>query len=193
MLADGTKITQGSATSKNGQWPLYVPLYGGQGFLTELGDFYEFGCRGPGGDVNWLKPLVGSTKAYPLGFTNTTSLLGSSYVRPAKGAALLGFDNGSVVFNGGALDQSFTNSFGLDSGSRVSNQSDNKLTMKFSTGNGLFSGSVQDPNSSLILPFKGVVLQRVEQRLRLFPRFRRERGSLAGAVEGRIVTTKSAG
>jgi hypothetical protein len=33
ILPDGTKVSQASMVSREGYWPLYVPLYGGRGSL----------------------------------------------------------------------------------------------------------------------------------------------------------------
>ena len=51
----------------------------------------------------------------------------------------------------------------------LTNLSDNKLSLTFSPSTGLFSGKVMDPNSSMLIPFKGAVLQKENSAFGWFP------------------------
>src|SRR5207253_992298 len=82
VLADGTKVSQKTMLSKDGVWPLYVPLYNGGGSLLS---WIKFDDGAAGGPVVWLKPRGALTKYYPAGFTNAVLAVGSLYTRPATG------------------------------------------------------------------------------------------------------------
>jgi hypothetical protein len=77
LLSDATTLSQASYVSKDGQWPLYVPVYKGTGSLLGWITF----TNEPGskliGNVSWSK-----TGAYGLyytnGFTNSLTVYGGS-------------------------------------------------------------------------------------------------------------------
>jgi len=73
---------------------------------------------------------------------------------------VLNFTNGQVVFEGGNLSQTITNEILLAGNNRVTNQSNNKLTLTITTSSGLFRGSVVEPVTSKSIAFNGAVLQK---------------------------------
>ncbi|HWH68203.1 MAG TPA: choice-of-anchor tandem repeat GloVer-containing protein, partial [Candidatus Sulfotelmatobacter sp.] len=157
-LADGTKISQAVPVSKNGQWPLYVPLYAGQGTLVSWLTFTD-STEALSGDVTWVKPALPAAKYYPLGFTNEVSVLASQYIPPAGSTKVLSLTNAQVVFDGGNLLQSVTNQITLGSFNKVKNLGPNKCVLTITPANGVFTGSVVDPATAKLIPFSGVVLQ----------------------------------
>jgi hypothetical protein len=158
-LADGTKITQSTTLSTNGQWPLFVPLYNGQGSLVSWVTFTNLGQTALSGNLNWIKPASTAAKYYPAGFTNQTQLLGFVYNQPPKGDAVLELSSGAVTLDGGNLAQSITNHVLLDANNRINNLDANKLTMSVTLPTGAFRGTVTDPVSLKTIPFAGVIVQ----------------------------------
>ena len=75
-LADGSKITQSATLSQSGEWPLYAPLYKGQGCLFGWMSLNDSG--NVSGNVVWIKP-DSSSSYYPGGFTFLTTASGGSY------------------------------------------------------------------------------------------------------------------
>jgi hypothetical protein len=158
-LADGTKITQSTSLSTNGQWPLFVPLYSGKGSLVSWATFTNLIQTAVSGNLTWIKPASSAVKYYPAGFTNQTQIVGFVYQQPAKGISVLEFSGGSVAFDGGNLAQSFANYVLLDANNRVNNLGANKLTMAVTLLTGAFRGTVTDPLSLKSIPFGGVIVQ----------------------------------
>ncbi|MDB6056419.1 MAG: large protein [Verrucomicrobiales bacterium] len=92
-LGDGTPISQTVPISKQGYWPLYIPLYGNRGLIE---GWLNFSSGSPGGNVSWIRPSGALTSTYKNGFTNVTRLFGSPYtpmtpsLNPADGALDIG-------------------------------------------------------------------------------------------------------
>jgi len=158
-LADGTKFSQSSNVSKGGLWPLYAPLYQGGGSIYGWMLFNKSMDEQLGGDVVWIKPETSMATYYPDGFAIQISSWGSRYAKPLNGEKVLNLTEAALEFNGGNLYESFTNHVSLDSNNRVYNLSPNALSLKFSPGNGTFTGKVQDPSTGYSLSFRGVALQ----------------------------------
>jgi hypothetical protein len=163
VLADGTKITQSTALSKNGEWPLYASLYVGQGSVLSWMTFGNHASDDLSGAMSWIKLPVMTSRYYPGGFTTEVTASGSTYVKPALTTDLIiNLPNGVVDFSGGNLSPDFSNTIALGASSKVSNLSSNKLAMTFSTSTGLYKGTVVDPSSGATLPFAGAVFQKVD-------------------------------
>jgi hypothetical protein len=60
-LADHTPVTQSVPLSKDGQWPLYVGLYGGKGSLLSWVTFHTNPAPSMSGVVSWIKPTLTPT------------------------------------------------------------------------------------------------------------------------------------
>jgi len=141
----------------NGQWALYVSLYGGQGQILGWLTFTNSAQEDLGGDVNWIKGMIPTAAFYPGGFNFETHASGS-FLNPAANP-LLGFTDGMVVLTGGNLLENITNNVSV-SGATVMNLSSNKLSLKLSASKGTFKGSIVDPASGASIPLNGVLLQK---------------------------------
>ena len=163
VLADGTKITQSTALSKNGAWPLYASLYVGQGSVLSWITFANHAADDLSGAMSWIKLPTMTARYYPGGFTTEVMASGSKFVKPVLTTDLIiSLPNAVVDFSGGNLSSDFSNNISLGLSSKVTNLSSNKLTMTFTTSTGLYKGTVVDPNSGLTLPFAGAVFQKTE-------------------------------
>src|SRR4029077_19676238 len=127
-LSDGTKVSQSVPVSRNGLWPLYIPLYSGKGSIMSWIAFTNQVDTDLNGALSWIKPADSRARYYPGGFTNECNVIGSAYTPPASSTNfVLGFTNAQVVFSGGNLNSSFTNSLAFRTGNRVTNLSSNRL------------------------------------------------------------------
>ncbi|MGO9201588.1 MAG: Ig-like domain-containing protein [Limisphaerales bacterium] len=160
FLADGTKLTPSGSVSKYGQWPLYASLSGGEGSILSWVTFTNAPTDDLTGALVWTKPGVENSRYYPNGFTLTTSVSGSQYIQPAKGANVLNLTDGYVALEGGDLAQNMSDQITLGANNRATDLSGNKLTLTFTTSTGLFTGRVTDPATGKPVSFNGVVLQR---------------------------------
>ena len=158
-LADGTKVTQKTALSKNSQWPLYAPLYKGKGSLISWLTFTNETDTDFNGLFNWFKQAQ-ATKYYSGGFTNEAMLAGSHYVPPTATNLIINITNGVVGFTNGNLAAGFTNLVMIDAKGKVLNQGTNKLSVTFSKSSGTFSGSATPPGGGKSISFRGALLQK---------------------------------
>lgn len=148
-LADGTKLSQSVTASANGDWPVYVSLYGGQGQILGWLNFNTSGQKTISGDVNWLKAAVPSSKFYPNGFNFTVDAVGSFY-----NLTSLGFASGVIILTDGNLSAPLTN---IVTVSGLSAKNASKATLKLSAS-GTFKGSVPNPPNKKGISFTGVYL-----------------------------------
>jgi len=158
-LADGTPITQGSVTSRDGDWPLFLPLYGGRGLLLSWLKFATSPADDLGGESVWIKPPLPGAKLYPGGFLFRTAASGFHFNRPANGQSLLTLTNATLRLEGSDLGQAIVNQISLGRNNRVINLSSNKLALTFRPALGSFAGRVVDPVTLKTVSFGGVVLQ----------------------------------
>lgn len=157
-LGDGTKVTQKTILTTNGQWPFYTTLYAGKGSMLgwlTIGNEIDTDISGP---LTWFK-FAQPGNFYPLGFTNEVTAAGSAY-RFTNGVPVLNFNNGQLWLTNGNLSASFTNQITLNSASKVTNQSSNALTLVITSSSGLFKGSVVNPTTRKPIVVNGVVLQK---------------------------------
>jgi hypothetical protein len=155
-LADGTKVSQTSAVSKDGLWPLYCSVYGGGGAAIS---WMQFNTNLPTSDVSgqfiWIKPA---------GFTNSLEAVGSAFTAPS-GRPILSLTNVDLIFSGGGLQNAFTNSFSLNPLNRLAVD---RLKLTFSTSSGLFNGSTWSAELQRTLTFQGVVYEKAANGAGLF-------------------------
>jgi hypothetical protein len=160
-LADGTKAVQKTPLSKTGNWPLYLPLYKGQGALVS---WVNFNTNAPDTDfsglLTWIKQSQPTARFYADGFTNETEIAGSRFVPPTAGNQVVALSDAIVGFVGGNLTTDFTNSVTLGADSKIVNHGANKLVLSISKSSGLFTGSVTPPDATASVPYKGAVLQK---------------------------------
>lgn len=159
-LADGTHFAHKAPISKDGFWPIYVPLYGGAGMVQSWVDFTPGTSEDFGGTLNWLKPVLAGAKYYSNGLILRKQLGGSRYHRPASSTErVFSFVDGRVQFSGGNLAEPFETPAALSDNNRVTSSGTNSLKLSISTGSGLFSGSVLPPGAARKVTFKGVIFR----------------------------------
>jgi hypothetical protein len=161
VLADNTKVSQSAPLSRDGQWPLWVPLNSGRGVLLGWMHFNSGLESDWNGDLTWVKPPDPLAKYYPGGFMLDSSAVGSAYVASAGVPdRVLSFTDGSIVFNGGNLAPGFTNAFVIGANGKANGKSGSGLSFSFSPATGRFSGKVIHPLTGRSYSFGGVVLQK---------------------------------
>jgi hypothetical protein len=77
-LPDGTKLNQAAALSGDGQWGLYVPLYGGKGSALGWVSFTGVETNALSGQVIWTRPALAGGQN---GFTIQSTVSASRYNR----------------------------------------------------------------------------------------------------------------
>jgi len=157
VLADGAIISQSAVLSKDGIWPLFVPLHNGRGMLLAWMTFTNLPDTDLAGTVMWIKPARPRAQLYPAGFTNAMIVSASRY---AQTDPVLELTNGIVVLQGGRLSSPFTNSVTLEARGGVGTPSNDSVTLTISPKSGLFKGKVHEPASGQTIPFRGAVLQK---------------------------------
>ncbi len=156
-LADGTKISQKSFLSTEGEWPFYASLYSGKGSAFGWFTFTNEANTDVDGLATWFKLPQPASKFYPGGFTNQTSVMASRYLF-TNNVSVLNFTTGRVWLANGNLSQSFTNQIVLGNNNKVTDT--NKLSLSIMTKSGLFKGSVLSPDTGKPISFSGVVLEK---------------------------------
>jgi glucose/arabinose dehydrogenase len=159
VLADGSPMAQKVPLSKNGAWPLYVPLYGGRGSV--LGWLLLTNSAQPdlGGLVSWSRPPGPKPKVHTNGFALDSMLIGSAYRAPGADT-LFGATSAIVILSQGGLEQSVTNIVTLAPGGRVIDAGTNKLALKLTQKSGAFTGKLTLPGARKATAFKGAILQK---------------------------------
>ena len=150
-LPDGSKVSQKSALSKDGLWPLYSAPYSGAGSFI---GWMQMTNSDPdlSGSAVWILP-PGKSQAYKDGVTNNVKASGSSVT------GLIGsFSRSTVVLSGENLSPGVTNNVIVMGKTGLSGN--NTLKLSVDLKNGLFSGSVEDPTSSQTLSFQGALLEK---------------------------------
>ena len=156
-LADGTKVSQSATVSGNGYWPLYLPLYSGNGSLMSWLAFASNTNSDLAGRLIWLKQAVSRSKYYPGGFTCECDAFGSTY---SVTYPILNLPTASLTFCGGGLASEITNSITIGPRNQVGTPG-KQLKLSFSSSTGTFSGTFLDPASGKPLPFSGAVFQKL--------------------------------
>lgn len=158
-LGDGTKVSQHTFMSKDGQWPLFVSLYAKQGFL--IGGL-TFDTNQPDTDLSgfgsWIKAPQPASKFYPEGFTlGPIAAIGSKYSFTA-GVPLVNWTDGQILLENGNLLPGITNALSIDTNNKITGT--NKLAVAFTTATGAFHGSVINPDTGKPIAVNGVLLQK---------------------------------
>jgi len=154
-LADGTKMTQKTTLSRDGNWPFFGKLYGGRGSALGWLKFAETTLEDVGGEIVWTKPALPG-RLYTNGFVLPAQASGARYT-PTD--LVLLFDQGAASFSGANIDPGFTNAVRIEPGNKIVNldADRNKLTMTIALASGRFSGTVSVPDTRRSLPFSGVL------------------------------------
>jgi hypothetical protein len=162
-LADGTAISQSTAVSEQGCWPLFVSLYGGRGMLAGW-----MGCATNqwGSPVYWVMPPKVSGRYNTNGFGQSRMAFLTPYRVPPRGQNAVTWSNAAVMITGGNLPMpadltnSPTSQIVLSNGLvRVVGGTIGGLTMSITASNGLFSGTFVNPVTRQRTSFQGVLLQ----------------------------------
>jgi len=169
FLADGYTVSQSATVSKDGQWPLFLSLYWGQGALYGWLSFHDSTNGAIAGNVTWIKPPRDWDWYYPDGFTLSLAPSASHYTRSPHGTALLNFTAGLLEFLGGNLSQSITDQVLLTPDNHLQNLGSGWLRFSFSLTTGVFSGRYYDSASWDEIRFNGVVLQDFNAAAGCFP------------------------
>ena len=159
VLADGTHVSQSAALSKDGLWPLFVPLYAGNGQIWSWLEFTNRTDSDFDGTLTWIKSPDARAHYYANGFANQYPTVGSAYLAPV-GSNILNLASARLEFSGGNLGAGFTNSITLGERSKI-NTGEKGFGMRFALGSGTYLGTVSEPVSGKTLPFRGAVLQKL--------------------------------
>jgi hypothetical protein len=160
-LSDGTPISQSTAVSPDGYWPLYVMYgspYGGQGLLIGWLNFVNYGGVAM---ILWEKsPSVPTGGYFPDGFSSERVALVRPYIAPPPGQNAVNWTNGTVLISSGDLPAGVSsqvllvnNQFSMTDGN-ITN-----LTITITPANGLFQGTFVHPLTGRTTSFKGAVMQ----------------------------------
>jgi hypothetical protein len=162
VLADGTKVSQKSALSKQGIWPLYASVYGGAGVVMSWVEFGNQSQSDMSGQLVWLKPAGAVGLGYAGGFTNEVNASGSRYHAPAAGKRVMGLNhgNGSVVLSGGGLGSELSTSISLASNNKVSAPASARLSLSITPSTGLFKGTAVNPSTGKPMTFQGALFEK---------------------------------
>jgi hypothetical protein len=170
-LGDGTKVNQSVNVNRDGIWPLYAGLYGGQGMVLSWLQLTESQVIG---NVIWNK--TGE-------FARDITVLGSSY--DSKGVnkrAILLFNttdggHGRLINTGGGLsDSSATVVIGKNN--KVTFPNGERIKLQILQPSGAFKGNFKVPGQSEAISFRGVILQGQNRGVGLF-----FNGGVAGQVD----------
>ena len=162
MLADGTPFTQSVPVSGNGEWPLYVTLYGGKGSVFGWVSFTNSAQPDLGGVVNWIRPPPASGKFYTNGFSSDSPLIGSAYTPPGTNR-LIDLGTAFFTFTDDDLPAPLTNTIAFGPSGRITNGGPNNLILKAAPATGGWTGSLMLPGTNSVIVSKGIFLQK--QRL----------------------------
>lgn len=157
-LADGTKVSQSVSLSKNGQWPLYVPLYSRKGSIIGWLNVSNEGEGDISGLVDWFKPELPRARHYRDGFVLQTEAVGSPF-NFTRGMSVIDLDNPLLVLEDGNLSEPLVLPVVMDARNNVNDPTDRKTRVRFTTSSGLFKGNVTNPEGRKALRVNGVALQ----------------------------------
>lgn len=157
VLGDGTKFSQSASVTEDGVWPLFVPLYKGNGQLLSWIQLGNNPGEDLGGDFTWFKDEIGG-KNYPDGFNLSRHAMGSLF--SPTNAPLTGFSDAKIFFEGTGLQSSMLSELLIDSANKISNLGNTKLKLQLNKKQGLFKGSIADPVTGDKAKFQGVILQK---------------------------------
>jgi hypothetical protein len=141
-LADGTKLSQSASISQYGNWPLFVPLYSGQGLAMSWIAFTNAANGDLGGNLNWIKPPSAKSLLYQNGLAVQRPVFGSFYSVGTNSVPTVTTAN---LVLGGALSGSPTNQI---------------VSLQYSKATGTFTGQLRDSVGGKPVSFQGAFLQK---------------------------------
>jgi hypothetical protein len=162
-LADGTTVSQSSAVSKDGRWPMYLPSSNPNESVFGWNFITNHTLTAPA-LVSWIN-VTNKAKAalYPFGFTNQQAAIIASFYNSTD-KPLLTLADGQVTLEGGDLPFNITNQITLAASDTitvpVTIDNTNKLKLTITSKTGLISGSFLNPtNAKQTITVNGVLLQ----------------------------------
>jgi hypothetical protein len=158
FLSDKGKAKQTVPISKNGHWPLYIPVL--KGSLLSWITFTNQATDDFNGLLNWHRLANPAAAYYKNGWNEQMQMLGARYTPPAAGTKILPLTEGQIRFAGGNLAHAYTNGFALSSANKISNQGPDKLTLTLATASGLLKGTFTPTNAVKPIAFAGALLQK---------------------------------
>jgi len=159
-LADGTKVTQKGALTREGYWPLYVAVSKGAGAVVAWIQFNGLPESDLTGPLVWIKPADAVAKISPSGFTSEATATGSRYTAPASGQRILNWSNGSLTLTGGNLAAPLTGALSIDVNNKVAAATAGQLSLKLTASTGLFKGTMLNSASGRSVTVQGVLVQK---------------------------------
>ncbi len=158
-LADDTVVVQKGALCQDGEWPVFISLYQGQGMLLGWLQVADDGTNDLSGRLRWMKPNLPRSKLYKAGFSVNGQVMGSHYVPPVGTARMLQDTNGVLLLSGGNLP-TCSNPVTLGPRNSFVNHGPNALKLSFSPASGFFAGSFKAAGATTTFALRGAVLQR---------------------------------
>jgi hypothetical protein len=168
-LPDNSRFTASSILCADGVWPLFVPLNQGRGMLVGWLQFTNSTESALMGQLNWVRLRAPQATFYPQGFTNQSSVMASSYVRPTAGQSALNLTNAILTLTVCQTSSTFTNSLAVSTPSVLKGSADSPGLVKFSSSTGFFQGWTEVPGNRQLLQFSGIVLQNQNAGFGYFP------------------------
>jgi len=159
VLPDDTSVaTAAAGISKDGRWPLYIPLYGKFGSLEGWVNFNTTNFASfSGTNAMWFRTNADG-KLYRSGFTNALTIAGSTSL-PDNIPALSSLTNLQVILSGGNLPDALSTGVTVAGNGKFSVNGTGipGLTLTLSPSyTGVIKGSFTDPATGVAAPIKGV-------------------------------------
>jgi len=160
-LADGTKFSIAPVLVNHDWCPLYISLYGSQGFLRGWINFSNAPVQDPAGNFTWLKPPRITRGPYPNGFALQVNAIGAAYVPPGSHQPVISLQGGYLEFMGGSLPEAIDEELLVDPNNKLQLAPGSLDYIVFSLQTGVFRGTFKASPDSVKTSFSGVVLQRI--------------------------------
>lgn len=157
VLGDGTKVTQKTTISAQGQWPFYAAFGARKGSVS--GWLPVSNSIPTDGSVFWRKFPDPASPRYPAGFGATTTMHLSSYVPPALFQRVINITRGYVTLDGGPLASPIVNELSLNLDNKITNLGQYPTVLSINTRSGLLRGSIV--YNGVYVGFTGVIMQSV--------------------------------
>lgn len=156
-LSDGAAISQRTAVSENGFWPLFVSLYGGRGCLM---GWMSLDTNQPVSPLYWLMPSSLPGCWYTNGLAQWRQTLLTPYAVPPPGQNAVNWTNATVAIHGEDLPTALTNQVVLTNNVlRVVSGTISNFELSITLSNGLFKGSFVHPVTRRVTTFNGALEQ----------------------------------
>lgn len=158
-LPDNSRYTVTSILSADGTWPLFVSFDCGRGMLVGWLQFTNSSESKLIGPLNWVRLRDPDTDFYQAGFTNQTSVVASSYDRPAPDQPMLKLTNAVLTLNRGDITSSITDSLIVSTAATLKGSGDSPCSITFIPGSGLFMGWAESRGTGQFFQLSGTVIQ----------------------------------